>query len=291
MEFITQDLKTTLGLTDDQVKGLSPSYENHIAEIKKGWDGKANTDAEGIINGALSKIVEVTKVSRNTGEKAGDYITRASESHLGNLKTDLENAKSDYATKLKEFKGDEATKQELDKAKQELDDAKKILADYDSIKEKAEKFEPLQADYLNMKKSVAFRSVKPNFPTEVNQYEAKAKWDSFTKDVEDKFTIELVDNEPIAIDKTNEHKRVKLSELVSQSKELTELMQGRTQQGTGATPTQKTLEGVPFKVPENVNGTDLSKLINEHLDTKMTMTDPNRAKAFSELWAKIKNAK
>lgn len=291
MQFITQDLKTTLGLTDDQVKGLSPSYENHIAEIKKGWDGKANTDAEGIINGALSKIVEVTKVPRNTGEKAGDYITRASESHLVNLKTDLENAKADYTTKLKEFKGDEATKQELDKAKQELDDAKKILADYDSIKDKAEKFEPLQADYLNMKKSVAFGSVKPNFPSEVNQYEAKAKWDSFTKDVEDKFTIELVDNEPFAIDKTNKHKKVKLSELVSQNKEITELTQGRTQQGTGATPTQKTLEGVPFKVPENVSGTDLSKLINEHLDTKMTMTDPNRAKAFSELWTKIKNAK
>jgi len=292
MEFITTEIATELGLTPETIEKIKPLYDGHIATLKKDWDGVANTNAEKIIDGAISKISEVTKIPRNQGEKGADYIVRAGNEHLSTLKNDLETAKTEYAQKLKDFKGDEATKAELEQSKQALDDAKKILADYDSIKEKADKYEPLQSEYLNMKLSVAYANVKPSFPQEVNAYEAKAKWDEFVKSTNENWIIEIVDNEPIAISKENEHKRMKLAELVSADKNITELLAGRQQNGTGANPKSKTIEGVPFAVPENATSEEISKLINDHLASKgIGKVSKDFAKEFNKLHSAIKAEK
>lgn len=291
MEFITTEVATELGLTPETIEKIKPLYDGHIATLKKDWDGVANTNAEKIIDGAISKISEVTKIPRNQGEKGADYIVRAGNEHLSTLKSDLENAKAEYAQKLKDFNGGDATKAELDKYKQELDDAKKILADYDSIKEKAEKFEPLQSEYLNMKLNVAYANVKPTFPQEVNAYEAKAKWDEFVKATNELWHIEIVDNEPIAISKENEHKRMKLSELVLADKNITELLAGRQQKGSGANPKDRTIDGVPFSIPENATSEEISKLINEHLASKgIGKVSKDFAKEFNKLHTAIKAA-
>jgi len=291
MDFITKEVAEQHGFTEEQIKAITPLYENTIANLKKDWDGVANQNAEKILDGAVAKIVEVTKVTRNQGEKVADYIVRANSEHLSTLQTDLDSKKSEYEQKLKDFKGDEATKAELDKVKLEYDEAKKKLANYDELAEKAGKYEETEKALSGMKLSVAFNSVKPNFPQEVNAYEAKAKWDAFISAINEKWNIELVENEPIAIDKTNEHKRVKLSELVSQDKEISELLQGRQQNGSGATPRQKTVEGLPFKIPESATSEDLSKLVNEYLDSKgVAKLDKTRGTQFAELYSKAKTA-
>jgi len=292
MEFITTEIATELGLTPETIEKIKPLYDGHIATLKKDWDGVANTNAEKIIDGAISKISEVTKIPRNQGEKGADYIVRAGNEHLSTLKNDLETAKTEYAQKLKDFKGDEATKAELEQSKQALDDAKKLLADYDSIKEKADKYEPLQSEYLNMKLNVAYANVKPSFPQEVNAYEAKAKWDEFVKSTNENWIIEIVDNEPIAISKENEHKRMKLAELVSADKNITELLAGRQQNGTGANPKSKTIDGVPFAIPENATSEEISKLINDHLASKgIGKVSKDFAKEFNKLHSAIKAEK
>lgn len=284
MEFLTQEVVTELGLTEAQVASINEKGSNYVADLQKGWDNKANENAEGILNGAITKIVETTKVQRNQGEKVADYIERASSTHLSTLKTDLETAKADYAQKLKDFKGDDATKAELEIAKNELDKAKQTLANFDDIKAKADRLEPLETEYKNMKLQIAFQSVKPNFPETVNSYEAKAKWEEFISGVQNKYTIELVDGVAICKDKENEYKTVKLNELVEKDEELTKLTQGRVQQGTGARQIDKVkIDGVPFDVPKGASSEERSKSIQEHLLKEgIAKTSPEYAKKFKE---------
>lgn len=284
MEFITAGIATELGLTDAQVTTIKEKGSNYIADLQKGWDNKANENAEGILNGAISKIVETTKVPRNQGEKVADYIERASNSHLSTLKTDLETAKLDYAQKIKDFKGDDATKLELESARLELDKAKQTLANFDEIKAKADKYEPLETEYKNMKLQIAFQSVKPNFPETVNSYEAKAKWEEFISGVQDKYTIELVDGVAVCKDKDNEYKTEKLSELVTKDEELSKLAQGRVQQGVGAKQVDKVkIDGVPFEVAKDASSEERSKAIQEHLLKEgIAKTSPEYAKKFKE---------
>lgn len=290
MEFITDEVKSSLGLTDEQITGLTPVYQEHFATKQKEWDNKANENAEGILNGAISKIVETTKVPRNQGEKVADYIERAGNTHLVSLKTDLENAKLEYDKKLKDFKGDDATKAELEQSKALLDEAKKQLADYDVLKEKASKFEPLETEYKNMKLQIAFQGVKPNFPENVNPYESAKKWEDFVKGVQDKYIIELVDGEAICKDKENEYKIVKLKYLVEGDETIKSLTEGRKQTGTGAKQSSKKIEGMPFEVPDNISRSEIHKLIENHIIAKegIKITDGSKySKRFSELWSKI----
>ena len=293
MDFITEDVQKTLNLTPEQIEGLKPLVSNHIADLQKNWDGKANENAERILDGAASKVADVTKVSRNQGEKVADYIERASNTHLSSLKTNLENARQEYEQKVKDFKGDEATKAELQKAKEELDNAKKQLADFDTYKAKAEKLEPLQNEYLSMKKQIAYQGVKPTFPDTVNPYEAKAKWDEFVKDVEEKYEIELVDGEAIAKDKSNEYKTIKLKDLLAQNKNISDLMQGRKQSGTGAQQKDnQTIEGVPFAVPLNATSEERAVAIRNYLaeiGLKATSSDyPKQFAKYNQLILKAK---
>lgn len=289
MDFITEEVKASLGLTDEQITGLSPVYQEHFATKQKEWDNKANENAEGILNGAISKIVETTKVPRNQGEKVADYIERAGTAHLSNLKTDLETAKSEYDKKLKEFKGDEATKAELESAKLELDKAKQTLANFDEIKAKADKFEPLETEYKTMKLQIAFQGVKPNFPESVNPYESAKKWDDFVKGVQDKYIIELVDGEAICKDKDNEYKIAKLKDLVDGDETIKALTEGRKQAGTGAKQTSKKIEGMPFEVPDNISRSEIHKLIENHIVAKegIKISESRYSDRFSELWSKI----
>ena len=284
MEFITEEVKTSLGLTDDHIAGLTPLFNEHIAGVKKEYDQTAHQNAEGILNGAAQKIAEVTKVQRNQGEKIADYILRANGEYNSSLKSDLERAKSEYEQKLKDFKGDDATKAELDKAKAELDEAKKKLADFDVLKDKADKYEEATQTLSKLKLDVAFQKVKPSFPETANPFEVKARWEAFEKNVLDKYIIELVDGEPVAIDKENEHKRSSLKELVEKDEEITKLTQGRAQGGTGAKPGEKLkIEGVPFDVPKGATTEERSKLIQEYLATKgIDKVSPNYATEFAK---------
>lgn len=144
-----------------------------------------------------------------------------------------------------------------------------------------------------MKLQIAFQSVKPTFPDTVNAYEAKAKWDEFISDVKTKYTIELVENEAICKDKDNEYKTIKLKDLVDKDANITQMLQGRQQIGTGGKQVDVTkVDGVPFDVPKELDSEGRSKLIKEHLISKgLNITSAEYSKQFAELNNKIKNAK
>lgn len=289
MEFITEEIQKTLGLTPEQIEGIKPLYNDHLANQKKDWDGKANENAEKIIEGAAKSIMDATGVVREQGEKVADYLKRAGGLHISTLKSEVEVAKAEYDKKIADFKGDSATKEELQKAKDELDKAKQQLAQFDSYKEKAEKYEPLENEYKTMKLQIAFQSVKPTFPDTVNQYEAKAKWDDFVKEVQEKWTIELVDGEAVCKDKENNYKVSKLKDLVQANEAITALLAGRKQDGMNSKEKElQKIEGVPFEVPKGADTQERTKAIREYLLKQgIVLTSPDYAKQFAELNKKI----
>lgn len=297
MDFqLTEDFVKENGLTEEQVKAVSTFVStDYIPTIKKDWDGKANENAEGIITGAAKYAATKlgVELERYKGEKLGDYLQRLSDTGLSKKEQALKVKEAELEEKLKNFKGGDEYKTQLETLRQEKDNLLKQVAELEPLKGLDEKYREATEKLSGLKLNVAFNNIKPTFPTEVNTYEAKAKWETFQKGVLEKYNIELVDNEAVAIDKENHHKTIKLSDLLSQDNDIKELLSGRQQQGTGAQPANlKDVEGVPFKVPENASSEDRSKLIREYLASKgVVNTSPEYAKQFSDLNLKIAKAK
>ena len=74
-----------------------------------------------------------------------------------------------------------------------MDSALQKYADYDDLKAKAEKADGYEKELSGLKLDVAFGKVKPTFPDTVNSYEAKYKWEEFTKKVLADNEIQIVD--------------------------------------------------------------------------------------------------
>jgi hypothetical protein len=290
MDFLTQEIIEKAGLTEDQLATIKPLGESYIADLKKGWDGKANSDAEGILNGAAVKVAEVTKVTRNQGEKIADYIVRAGNEHLSVKQGEFETAKSQYEEKLRDFKGDDATKAELDAAKGKLDAAQKRLAEVEPLLEKANKYDELATKYDTMKIQTAFSTVKPSFSSEANPYEVKAKWQEFVNGIQAKYNIEMVDGEAMCIDKENQYSTMKLADLVAANEDIKTLTVGRQQQGSGAKAAKTTkVEGVPFEINKEASNPEKYAAIAEYLVSKegLNKISNEYSKRFAELKSKI----
>jgi len=298
MDFLTEDLQKEHNFTPEQIAVLKPLYDNDIATKKKDWDGIANTNAENILSGAAKYAQTKLGVTdeRQAGEKWGDYMNRIADKSIESKAGEVERLKTEYAQKLKDFKGDDATKAELEKAKADLDEAKKTLANFDEIKGKADKYDEAAESLKGLKLNVAFNKVKPNFPDTANKFEVDAKWNAFEKRVLEKHTIELVDGVAMAIDKDNVHKQTKLSDLVAADKELEELSKGRQQTGTGAHSAGKDvkIDGLPFDVPENAktDTKERAKAIREQLAKEnIPATHADYAAKFAEYNKKIMDSK
>ncbi|MFP7656088.1 hypothetical protein [Chryseobacterium proteolyticum] len=293
---ITDELAKEAGLTPEQVAALNPKINDYVSEQKKEWDGKANENAENILSGAAKYIQEKTgvKEERQQGEKLGDYLSRISDKAIESKSNEVAQLKKDYEQKIKEFKGDEATKAELEASKKKLDDAQKLLADYDDLKEKASKYESTEQTLSEYKRKAAFGNVKPAFSKDANSYEVDAKWKAFQKNIEEKYTIELVDDDYIAIDKENKYKHIKLSELVEKDESLKPLTSERQVAGTGAKATKITVEGFNVEVTEEAKKStaERTKVIKEQLTKEgISLTSPEYSKKFAEYNKKIMEAK
>lgn len=274
-------------LSEEQVKGITPFIQEQFATKQKEWDGKANQNAEGIIDGAIKSIQKQfgLELEREQGEKAADYLTRFSSQVVGSKKAELDKLKADYEEKIKGVKGQETLAKEYESMKAEKEEILKKYADYDELKEKAKGFEEANQTLSTLKLEVAFNGIKPNFPETVNPYEAKAKWDEFKADVLSKYTIELVDGVPMAVDKENHYKTAKLSDLLSKAEDIQGLLAGRQQQGTGAKPADlQKIQGVPFDVPKGATAKERSELIAKHLATQgIEKASPKYAEEFAKL--------
>lgn len=262
------------GLSEEQVTAISGEakgqYDTHIADLKKGWDDKANKDAQGILDGATNKIVELTSVARNEKEKAADYISRAYDVYAKESQEKLDKATKEYEDKVTNFEGDSNLKAEIITMKEKLDPLQKKEADYDKLLTSGivDKYAKLEVEHKDNLRAVAFGSIKPSFHKDANEFETSARWNEFIKEVEDKYNVVLVDGEAIGIDKDNEHKRIALKELVKGNETLTALINGRQQEGmkTSQSSENRDIEGVPFPIPVGADDALITKLIREQLD-------------------------
>ena len=273
MEFqITEDFGTAAGLNPEQITAIQTEvngfYSTQIADLKKQWDGKAHENAQGILSGAATPVEKATGIKRNEGEKLGDYFNRVGSEYLGTKQTEIDALKSDYESKLKEFEGGDALKSELNKTRADLDSALQKYADYDTLKETAEKYNPLAEKYSKLEHEVCFGSVRPNFPDTVNKYEAEAKYNAWKQSVEKDWEVRFEDGTAIAVNKENKYKIEDLKSLLEKDNDILELLKGRQQTGIGSKQVELSkIEGVPFDVPLEAK-TDSSiraKAINEYL--------------------------
>jgi hypothetical protein len=287
----TEEFIQELGLQEEQVQKITSYYDsNVIPELKKDWDGKANENAEGILSGASKYASEKfgIELEREKGEKFGDYLARISETALQSKTEILTQKERELEDKLKNFKGSDELKQKYENALADLDTYKQKVAKLEPLEGLDEKYREATQKLTGLKKEVAYNSVKPNFPETVNKYEADAKWNEWKRGIEENYNIELIDGKPYAIDKENEHKKTELSKLMEQDNNITELLKGRQQGGTGAKPADLLeVEGIPFKIPANASKEQISTLVKEHVLKELgTVTHKDYSKKFQELYIK-----
>lgn len=293
-EFIEQN-----GLSTEQVTAINGHLSGTLVpELQNRYSGEANKNAEKILSGAVGLVQSELKVTlpRNEGEKYAEYLKRLGTEAFKNQKADLEAKKLDYEEKLKNFKGDDDLKNKLSALETKNDELLQQVAQLDEIKGKADKYEDLSKKYELQKREIAFTRARPKFPDTVNKYEADAKWNGFISNVDKAYNLQLVDGEPILVDKENEYKQVKLVDLVAKDETLQELLKEQEPQprGTGSKPGKSvTVEGVPFKVPENLNSAERSALIRKYLteEKQLNVTSREYSKLFSEYNKKILSPK
>ncbi|MCP4336234.1 MAG: hypothetical protein GY679_00065 [Mycoplasma sp.] len=283
---LSQEFIQENGFNEDQVTAINGEVINHVADLKKGWDGLANANAEKIIDGALTKTVELTGIARNEGEKSADYLKRANELFFESTKSTLETEKQKLDKLIKDGKPSEQQQAQYDELKGKFDKLQQkeaMFTDYEENDYKG-KYEKSKETLTKLNRKVAFNSVKPNFPDTVNSFEAKARWKEFQKNTEEKYNVILdEDNEAWVVDKENEHKTSKLSDLVSRDEILTELVKGREQKGIGSKDKKITLEGLPFEIKENATPLERTAAIKEYLATKYNSNiDAGYAKDFTK---------
>lgn len=278
-------------LSTEQVTAIQTVTGEEIAELKKGWDGKANENAERILTGASDyvKTQMASTLDREQGEKVGDYIKRISDSHFTTHEKSLKDSKDEYDEKVKNFKGDADLKLKLEGFEKTNDGLLQKLAKLEPLEGLDIKNKELKDSFDALNLSFALGKVKPRFADTVNKYEADVKWAEFVKDTLKEYDIKIVENEPIAISKDNIHKQKKLSELVESNEILKALIKGRQQKGPGGDPKDLIdLTDVPFKIPEKASTEDKTKLIRDYLATKgIAVTSNEYAKEFSKLNLKI----
>ena len=294
MEF-TQEFITENGLSAEQVTAVTGQFTNEfIPNLKKEYDGVANTNAEGILTGASNYAKDKLgfELDRDQGEKYGDYLSRGFDFKFSSMQSALDSKQSELDNKLANFKGGDEYKLQLEGMKGNNDLLLQRIAKLEPLEGLDEKYKGATTELSKLKTEVAYSGVKPVFPNEVNKFEAKAQWDAFKSGIEAKYTIELVDGKPIAIDKENIHKTFDLQELVNQDKNISDLLKGRQQGGTGATEIDFTeLEGIPFQVPKNATSEDLTLIVREHVLKEVSdITSKEYSKKFMELYQKVKLA-
>lgn len=292
MEFKEEFIKEN-ELSEAQVTALTSATNDNEATLKKEWDGVANTNAEKILSGAATKIFDTTKIKREEGEKMGDYIGRVQTESFSTKETEYTTKMAELEEKMKTAGSDETLKGEYEELKGKFSTLQQKEAEFDKLNGSGitDKYEKQTEAFNKLNLQVSFNSVKPNFPDTVNAYEANAKWNDFKNETLSKYHIKLDEGEAIAIDKENEHKVIKLKDLIGKDTEITALLAGRQQKGPNGKPTETgKIEGVPFDVPVTAK-TDTkarAEAIREYLSKEgISNTDSKYSTKFQEYNKKI----
>lgn len=292
---LTKTIVEANNLTPEQVTAIEADVTAKEADIKKEFDGKANTDAQAIISGAAGAVTKLTGIQLAQGQKIADFIQSAGstyvETQLATERTALNTKKLEYEEKIKDG-GNQLVQKELDDVNAELDTLKQKEASFNELVEGdfKTKYDDLVSSNSALKVTNAFTSVKPTFPEAVNKYEADTKFREWKTGILAKYNIEFdEDGDAIAVDKENKYTQKKLSDLLEADKNISALMEGRKQKGTGFTANGVLkIEKVPFDVPED--RAKRSQAITDYLlkTEKLKNTDALFAKRFGELNLLIK---
>lgn len=281
------------GLSPEQVTAVSAYGETHIQKINEDWAGKANKDAEAILDGAALSVSKLTGVERAKGQKIADYISAASSTYFETKTTALEQKAIELEDKIKNSGKNETVVKELENTKEQLRVLKEkeaTFADYEENDYKG-KWEKSSQELSSLKVNSAFRDVKPSKPDNVNTYEFDHKWSTLKSSILEKNDILEIDGEVYAVNKENELIKTKLSEVISKDKDLSALISGKP---TGFKVDTKgvKIDGVPFEVPENADAKVRTKLIREYLAKQgIQQTSKSYPAMFAELNQKITSPK
>jgi len=278
---ITTEFAQEIGLTEQQVTKVTEK----ISELEESWKSVANTNAEKIIEGAIDPIKKLTGIEREKGQKAAEYLKLASENFFKGKQSALELREKELSDKLKSAPDSAALASELETVKGKLETLKEKearFADWEENDYKG-KWEESTKKLTSIQVEFEFDKVKPQKPENVNQYEFDYKWSEFKKSVLEKFNV----NEGNAVDKENEFKKVKLSDLIKKDENMASLLKGVVQ-GIGSTKRVVKIADVPFDVPEGATPQERTKAIRDYLASKGIPVISNEyATQFEELNKKI----
>lgn len=298
MDFLQQltSAKETFGIDDNQVANIAESlgktYGDHVAELKQGWDGKANENANKIIDGAAANVEKLTGIPLNNGEKKADYLSRVGVEYVNKQleteKSEVARLKSEYDQKLKGFDGNPEVQKQLADISEKYDTAQKRLAELEGVEEYKGKYEELQGKYQTLNLETAFSAIKPAMKEGLNAYEFNARWNELKDSVLKDWNIVMVDGQPTGISKENQHKQKPLKELMT-NEEFEKFLGGRTVPGSGAKPADLvSVEGVPFKIGKDASTSEISKAIRDYLATQnISKQDARYAEQFASMMKKI----
>ena len=291
---LTKEFIEAQKLDETQVAAINTEHDTEIADVKKEYDGKANADAEAIIDGAMTSTIKTTGIQRDQGEKAAIYLARVAPLFLtgqvASEKKKLEDAEKVLQDKIKTSKPDELLTGQFNDLKSKFDGLQAKEAEFDRIAEAGFETKYTETVQKNeaLTRNMAFSRVRPTFPETANTFEVNAKWDEFKANILKDYDLVFDEEnpEPLCSSKDNIHKQFKLADLVEKDDKLSALRQGRKLTGTGAkTDTVMTdLKGIPFKVPENATPEQRTSAVREYITQvlKIAFLDPRYAAEFTK---------
>ena len=283
-EFIEQNQ-----LTPEQVSAISNDYKSQFnTELGK----QVHENTENNLGRIWETVNKTTGIDREQGEKYADALTRASSLFFEGQKSDLTRQKEELEKKLQNAEGDESLKAQLGEYKNTVDALKQKEAEYDDwVKNDYKgKYEQASTTLNQMQQRIAFKDNMPQRPETVNKYEWDAKIKEFQTQLLEENNLVFDGDTAWIVNKDNEFKKNKLSDAVSNNKVIQELAKGRSVTGLGSKQTKEvTIDGVPFKVPENATPRQRQDAIKEYLQIKGIdpITSPEYPKMYSELNTKI----
>ena len=189
MEF-TEEFIETNGLSEEQVKAVNGFVQSEIVpNIKKEYDGKANENAERIIDGAIKSTQEAfgIDIPRNQGEKQADYLKRVLPSVFKNKEDEIARKQKEIDDKLANFKGGEEYKAQLDKLNQEKDALLRQVAELEPLKGYDEKYKEASEKLTSMQKPVEKKEEKVEQNTEP-QKKAEKPEETTKEDLVEEYT-------------------------------------------------------------------------------------------------------
>lgn len=287
---LSKELIESAKLTPEQITAVTEYGKTILAtevtKVEDEWKTKAHDNAQGILSGAAANVEKKTGVKRNEGEKVADFIERAWNESSASKRAEIEKVEKELAERAK--KGDNGA--EFQRLQEEKDELLRKYANHEELAERAKKADEFEQQLSGLKLEVAFTNSKPAFPETVNPFEAKARWDEFKTKVLATNNIEIVDGEPVAVDKDNKFKTAKLSELVAKDEILQGLLKGRQQNGLNGKQIEKqSVDGVPFDVPVKADNKQISEAIKDYLTKQgIKITDKAYAQEFAKYTTLIK---